>query len=136
MTGLTIGELGARAGVNIETLRYYERRGLLSPPARTNSNYRAYSDDTVRVVRFIKRAQELGFSLNEIKELLSLRAAPAAQCCDVRERAEQKIREIEQKIRSLQAMREALAVLTSECPGETPITECPILEAIDLEVKA
>lgn len=133
MSGLTIGEVGERAAVNIETLRYYERRGLLPPPPRTGSNYRTYPGETVKLVRFIKRAQELGFSLNEIKELVGLRAAPDAQCCDVRQRAEQKIKDIDNKIGSLQAMRKALSLLLVECPGEAPVAECPILEAIDLE---
>ena len=91
MNGLTVGEVAAHANVHIETLRYYERRGLLAKPPRSTSNYRHYPRGAVRRVRFIKRAQELGFSLKEIKELLVLRAAPRSRCADVRERATTKI---------------------------------------------
>ncbi|MGH8057434.1 MAG: MerR family transcriptional regulator [Candidatus Entotheonellia bacterium] len=129
MDQLTIGDVAQQADVHIETLRYYERRGLVARPSRSTSNYRLYSEDTVRRVRFIKGAQELGFSLKEILELLSLRAEPKSSCEDIRERAEAKIREIEEKIRSLQAMKQALAKLIAECSGSGPVTECPILES-------
>jgi MerR family mercuric resistance operon transcriptional regulator len=131
MNGLTVGEVAKRARVHIETLRYYERRGLLASPARSTSNYRLYADDTVRRVRFIKAAQELGFSLKEILELLSLRAEPNTSCEDIRERAEAKIKNLEEKIRSLRAMKQALTKLVAECSGSGPITECPILESFD-----
>ncbi|MGH7966196.1 MAG: MerR family transcriptional regulator, partial [Candidatus Binatia bacterium] len=130
---LTIGDVAKQANVHSETLRYYERRGLLARPLRSMSNYRLYPDDTVRRLRFIKHAQALGFSLKEIKELLSLRAAPKAQCADVRKRAEAKITDIEEKIRALQAMRKALSKLVAECSGRGPITDCPILESLDAE---
>lgn len=131
MDGLTIGEVAKRANVHIETLRYYERQGLMPRPRRSASNYRLYAEDTVRRVQFIKRAQELGFSLKEIRELLSLRAEPKTQCWEVRERAEAKIQDIEAKIAALQAMKHALAKLVAECSGEGPITACPILESFD-----
>jgi len=133
MPDLTIGEVAKRAGVHVETLRYYERRGLLREPPRTPSNYRVYPPDTVRRVRFIKRAQELGFSLKEINELLSLRATPKARCKDVRQRAETKLDDIEQKMRDLRRMKKALSGLVAQCSGKGPITACPILEAIDEE---
>ncbi len=133
MTGFTIGDVAKRAGVNIETLRYYERRRLIGKPPRTAANYRRYPEETVLRVRFIKRAQELGFSLKEIHELLSLRAAPRARCGDVRERAEEKMRDIDEKMRSLRRMKRALGNLVSECHGDGPVTECPILEALDTE---
>jgi MerR family copper efflux transcriptional regulator len=131
MDGLSIGDVAKQAKVHIETLRYYERRGLLASPPRTMSNYRLYSEETVRRVRFIKGAQELGFSLKEILELLSLRAEPKTSCEDIRECAEAKIKDIEEKIRSLQAMKQALAKLVTECSGSGPVTECPILESFD-----
>jgi len=131
MDGLTSGDLAKQANVHIETLRYYERRGLLASPPRGTSNYRLYSEDAVRRLHFIKEAQTLGFSLKEIKELLSLRAAPKTQCQDIRERAEAKIKDIEAKIRSLQGMKQALSKLVAECSGDGPITECPILDAVD-----
>jgi MerR family copper efflux transcriptional regulator len=131
MDDLTIGDVAKEAKVNIETLRYYERRGLLASPARSTSNYRLYAEDTVRRVRFIKSAQELGFSLKEILELLSLRAEPHTKCEDIRKRAEAKINDIEAKIASLRAMKQALTKLVAECAGSGPITECPILESFD-----
>ena len=133
MDGLTIGDVAKRADVNIETLRYYERRGLVARPPRSMSNYRLYPEDAVRRVRFIKRAQELGFSLKEIQELLSLRAAPKARCADVRGRALAKIDDIEERMRVLRAMKKALTKLVAECAGRAPVSECPILESFDAE---
>lgn len=133
MPDLTIGDIAKRAGVHVETLRYYERRGLVAEPPRTPSNYRAYPAATVRRVRFIKRAQELGFSLDEIAELLSLRAAPKARCRDVRHRAETKLEDIDRKLRDLRRMKKALSALVAQCTGHGPVTDCPILDAIDEE---
>src|SRR5215470_7354960 len=103
MERLTTGELAKRGGVNLETIRYYERRGLLPKPARSQSGYRAFSLDAVRRVRFIKQAQELGFSLKEIQELLALRIAPDSTQADVRARATRKIADIDAKIKKLRA---------------------------------
>lgn len=133
MMGLKVGEVAKQAGVNLQTIHYYERRGLLPKPPRTGSNYRAYPEDAVLRVRFVKRAQELGFTLKEIKELLSLRAAPRSRCVDVRKRAETKVRDIDDKVRTLQAMRKALTELIGECSGSGPVSQCPILEALDSE---
>jgi len=130
MNGLTIGEVAKRAQVHIETLRYYERRGLLASPLRSKSNYRQYTDDIVRRVRFIKAAQALGFSLKEIKELLSLRAAPQASCTDIRTRTETKITDIDAKIDWLIAMKQALSRLVEECSTNGPLTDCAILAAL------
>src|SRR5262245_51771528 len=115
MNGLTIGEVAAQARVHVETLRYYERRGLIEKPPRSASNYRLYPEEAVRRVRFIKRAQELGFSLKDIKELFSLRAAPEAECGDIRVHAEAKIKDIDEKLGSLMAMKRALSKLVAEC---------------------
>lgn len=131
MKELTISQLAERAGVTPQTLRYYELRRLLEEPPRTKSGYRRFREDTVPRLRFIRRAQELGFSLEEIRELLSLRATPGAQCEDVRRRTEGKIAEIEEKMRTLEAMRRSLRELVAQCSGERPVTECPILEALD-----
>lgn len=133
MTGLKVGEVAKQAGVNLQTIHYYERRGLLPKPPRTGSNYRAYPEDAVLRVRFVKRAQELGFTLKEIKELLSLRAAPRTRCADVRQRAQTKVQDIDDKVRTLQAMRKALTKLIGECSGKGAVTQCPILEALDSE---
>jgi MerR family copper efflux transcriptional regulator len=135
MNRLTIGEAAKQARVHTETLRYYERQGLVARPLRSVSNYRLYPGDIVQRLRFIKRAQTLGFSLQEIKELLSLRAAPKARCADVRLRAEAKIADIEARIRALESMKKALTRLVAECVGQKPITDCPILESLDAEEK-
>ena len=131
MDRLTIGELARRGGVNLETIRYYERRGLLAKPPRLASGYRAYSPEEVRRVRFIKAAQELGFSLKEIDELLALRVDPGRTCADVRVRAKAKIADIDEKIRQLSRMRESLVRVTSACSGRGPTSECPILDSME-----
>lgn len=131
MKRLRTGQVAREAGVNVETLRYYERRGLLEGPARTASNYRLYPENAVRRVRFIKLAQELGFTLDEIKELLLLRASPKAGCADVRARATAKVADIDGKLRLLRSMRRALSKLIDECSGTGPISVCPILESFD-----
>src|SRR5215813_13163844 len=133
MDGLTIGELAKQANVHVETLRYYERRGLMPKPHRTVSNYRVYSSENLRRLMFIKQAQGLGFSLNEIKKLLALRATPRARCADVRTYAAHKIEDIDGKIHSLARMRRTLKKLIAECSGEGPKTQCPILESLDSE---
>jgi MerR family transcriptional regulator, copper efflux regulator len=130
VNGLTIGEVAKRARVHVETLRYYERRGLLVKPLRSESNYRLYSEDTVRRVRFIKAAQALGFSLKEIQELLALQAAPQASCADIRTYTETKISDIDAKIDLLIAMKHALSKLAEECSTDGPLTDCPILMAL------
>lgn len=130
---LKIGQLARRGGVNLETIRYYERLGLLPKPPRTQAGYRVFPEDTIARVRFIKRAKELGFSLKEIKELLALRIEPGKTRADVRERAEAKISDIDEKIKSLREMRESLAKLTKVCSGDGPVNDCPILESLDYE---
>ena len=129
---MKIGAVAAGADVNIQTVRYYERRGLLPKPPRTKSNYRLYSEDSVRRVRFVQRAQELGFSLEEIKELLALRIDSRATPARVRERAAAKIANIDRRIRSLRSMRKTLTRLTAACSGgDGSIGDCPILAALD-----
>ncbi len=133
MKSLTIGHLAKQAGVNLETVRFYERRGLLPRPPRSASGYRLFPADAARRLRFIRRAQELGFSLNEIRELLSLRVSRTTRSADIRARAEAKVADIEAKIRSLESMRRTLRKLTKVCDGCAPATECPILESLDRE---
>ena len=131
MKGLTIGKIAKRAGVSIETLRFYEKQGLLEPPRRTESNYRIYPEEEITRLRFIKRAKTLGFSLREIRELLSLRHDPRATKADVKQRTEAKIEDIKERIDDLTRMLKALESLSSTCDGHGPISECPILEALD-----
>jgi MerR family copper efflux transcriptional regulator len=135
METLTIGRLAQEGGVNLETIRYYERQGLLPKPPRTTGGYRIFPKETARRLRFIKRAQELGFSLNEIRELLELRIKPGAKRVDMRARAEAKMRDIDHKIRTLQAMKKPLRQLTERCDGCGPLAECPILESLDEETE-
>lgn len=133
MERLTTGKLAKQGAVNLETIRYYERRGLLQRPPRTPSGYRAFPSDAVRQVRFIKRAQELGFSLKEIKDLLSLRIDSRTTCARVLARTEAKIADIEKKIRTLRAMRSALRRLAAACSGRGSVRGCPILESLNAE---
>lgn len=128
--GLSSGQVARKAGVNIETLRYYERRRLLPLPPRTEGGYRVYPPEAVRQVRFIKRAQGLGFTLEEIQELLRLSQAGTGRCRDVRERVQQKIASIDEKVRQLQHMRAALTTLASTCSGSMA-PECPILDELE-----
>lgn len=131
MERLTISRLARSAGVNLETVRYYEREGLLPKPPRTSSGYRAFPQEATRRLRFIKRAKELGFSLREIRELLSLRMKPGTGRAAIRTRADAKIADVEQKIRTLQAIRKALRTLTDRCDRCGSIGDCPILESLD-----
>src|SRR5437762_3795951 len=133
MEALTRGQLAQARRVNSETRRYYERRGLLPKPPRTPTGYRTFGTDAVRRLRFIKHAQELGFSLKEIKELLALRVDARTSCADVRKRAEAKLADIDQKLRALRAMKRALVRLTAACVGGGPVSTCPILESLDHE---
>ena len=131
MENLTIGKLARQANVGVETLRYYERRGLIEPQRRTDAGYRLYDDDARRRLQFIRRAQTLGFSLDEIAELLSLSNQPTASAADVKRLAQAKIDDIEARIRDLERMKTALSSLEDQCPGHAGTTaECPILAAL------
>ncbi len=131
MEYLTTGQLAKKARVNVETVRYYERRGLIPEPPRRDSGYRQYSHEMVTRIQFIKHAKELGFSLKEIDELLSLRLDPKTPCLEVKKRTEAKISDIEEKIKSLQQMKKSLVKLKAACNGQGFINECPILEALE-----
>ena len=128
---LTIGRLAKDAGVSVETVRFYEREGLIAQPARPDAGYRNYDQQTARRIRFIREAQELGFSLTEIGQLLSLRVDPKRSCVQVKDAAEAKIASIDEKIATLRTMRKALVDITNTCSGRGPTTECPILDALD-----
>ena len=130
MIGLTTSKLAKAAGVNVETLRYYERRGLLPEPPRRASGYRSYPLENVERLRFIKGAQALGFTLEEIQQLLSLRVDTQATAEDVRQQAQEKVVQIEAKIAALQTMHDALVSLINQCHGTGPTSECPILDAM------
>ncbi len=130
MRPMTIGRLAREAGVGVETIRFYERRGLIEQPRKPEEGgFRKYSDEIVERVRFIRRAQELGFSLHEIEELLSLRADPATDSGDVRERAEVKLHQVNEKMAQLGRIGAALEHLIAMCPGRGALEACSIMEA-------
>lgn len=132
MSDLTIGKAAQAAGVNVETIRFYERQRLIEqPPRPAHGGYRSYPEDTIRRVRFIRRAQDLGFSLREIADLLSLRTAAAADAADVRRRALDKLRDVDEKIDRLQRIRAGLSELLEACPGKGALRCCAIYEALE-----
>jgi Hg(II)-responsive transcriptional regulator len=126
---VTIGEAARLAGVGVETVRFYEREGLIAQPEREGGRFRRYPSATVIRLRFIRRAKELGFSLEETRELLQLGEDPETACDEVRGRAEEKIRAIDEKMAGLARIRDALVQLTAAC-CEAPTGTCPILEAL------
>jgi MerR family Zn(II)-responsive transcriptional regulator of zntA len=129
---LTIGKLAALAKTSTDTLRYYEREGLIEPADRTESGYRLYDKDSARRIHFIKQAQHCGFTLTEIRDLLVLRNRDAACCGDVRTRAIEKKLQLEHKIKAMKSMSKALDHLIAGCADETqPIGECTILAALE-----
>jgi Hg(II)-responsive transcriptional regulator len=129
VSGIKIGHLASRAGVGVDTVRFYEKRGLLAEPERTTSGYRTYDPATVVRLRFIVRAKELGFTLREIGALLALRGE-GDSCADVRELAARKIEEIDHRIQSLEQIRAALAHLASRCEERATPGDCALLEAL------
>ncbi len=132
---MKIGEVAKAAGVGIDAVRFYEREGLIPEPARRPSGYRMYSPDVVLSLRFIRRAKELGFSLKEISELLSLETSAEATAADVRQVAEAKLADIEERIRALQRMRRALRKATESCTGQGSTSGCSILQTLNREEK-
>jgi MerR family mercuric resistance operon transcriptional regulator len=131
MGKLTTGKLSKEARANIETIRYYERQGLIEEPPRSESGYRLFSEGTVERIRFIRNAQRLGFTLKEIKDILALKITPNARCANVKMKSEQKIKEIEEKINALQEMKRALQELSSMCEITSGIEECHILQILE-----
>ncbi len=130
-TDLKIGQLAKQVGVNIETVRYYERLNLLGPTSRLPSGYRLYNREAQRRLRFIKNAQALGFTLHEIEELLDLRVSSTARCGDVQRTAEAKLKHVEAKVRDLQALARALRSLIRDCRAGQPTDRCPILQSLE-----
>lgn len=127
-TELTIGRLADEAGVNVETIRYYQRRGLMAEPDKPTSGHRRYASDSIKRVRFIKRAQVLGFTLDEVGSLLELDEACA--CTETRELATHKLQVIEEKLADLKAMRKALTALLRQCDEGATRGNCPIIHAL------
>jgi DNA-binding transcriptional MerR regulator len=129
---LTIGKVASQAEVTADTLRYYEREGLIKPSGKSSGGFRLYSKDSIQRLRFIKRAQACGFALSEIRELLVLRNRDSACCGDVRTRAVEKKLQLEAKIRALRTMSKALDRLIADCTDEAhPVEKCPIITALE-----
>ncbi len=130
MNALTIGKLSKMAGVTNDTIRFYERYGLIEPVGRSESNYRLYRKEDANRLRFIKRAKQLGFTLNEIKDLLALSQNPHATKADIKATTEKKAKDIEQKIHDLSKMLQAITHLVDLCDGHGSADECPILQSL------
>ena len=131
MGSLTIGALAERAGVGVETVRFYERRGLVRRPARPQAGYRSYPEEAVGRIRFIRNAQALGFTLQDVKELLALRVTPGTSCAAVRSRAAAKAADVKRRVGDLERIGAALEKLIAMCPGRGALAECSILDALD-----
>jgi len=131
MNSIGIGTLAKRAGVSIDTVRYYEKSGLLAPASRLASGYRRYSDEQVFRLRFIRRAQELGFTLKDIRELLGI--SKQKDVAKVKRAAERKLADVEERLLALTRMRDGLATLVATCPGHGRAADCPILKALGEE---
>ena len=129
--GLRIGQLASAASVNVQTVRYYERRGLLDTKRRTAGGYREYEPEAVTRLRFIKHAQALGFSLKEIQELLTMRVSHVAACAAVERRTREKISVVDRKIRELGRLKHSLERLAAACEARTSTAECPVLESLE-----
>lgn len=131
MHTMTIGQVAREAGIGVETVRFYEREGLLEAPARRASGYRQFAPPAVDRLRFIKQAQRLGFTLREIKDLLALKLDAGATRAQIRDRAVAKVADIDGRIKELKRMKQALAPLIAACDGKGKLDGCPILAAIE-----
>lgn len=129
---LRIGKVAKQAGVNVQTLRYYERRGLLNPSGRLESGYRLYPPGAAQRVRFIKNAQAIGFTLREISGLLRLRVSHKAHCGDVKRKAQTHLKDVKEKIIKLQAIERVLGDLIKTCNDRATTDHCPILKTLDV----
>ncbi len=131
METMKIGEFARKGGVNVQTVRYYERRGLLPEPERRESGYREYTLDSLARLQFIRRSQELGFTLSEIEELLALRTDPQTTAAQVKAKAEAKIADIDSRLRDLRQIQHGLEHLAGQCRGGSgPTGDCPLLAAM------
>ena len=129
---LTIGQLAKAAGVNVQTVRFYEREGILKPQTRLDSGYRVYNEDSLKRLHFIRQAKDLGFSLDEIQGLLNLRVRSVDRCSQVRSKAEQKLKDVRQKITHLKKLERTLKSLVSDCENRVVSDCCPIIEKMEV----
>jgi len=130
---LQIGTVAKRAGVNIQTIRYYERRNILKPVEIKDSGYRLYAEDAIKTIAFVKHAQELGFKLDEIKQLLNLRAPSVGRCDSVRNKSNLRLSDIQEKIRMLKAMERTLKKLIKDCENNKTSKGCPIIDSLEVQ---
>lgn len=128
---IQIGQLANKSGVNIQTIRYYERRGLIKPKRIKESGYRLYDEGAVRTISFIKQAKELGFSLKEIDSLIKLRSPSKANCAKVKDRAGLKLQDVREKLGKLKKMEKSLLALIDDCAKEQTFDVCPIITALE-----
>lgn len=128
--GLTSGQLAKAAGVGVETIRFYEKEGILDAPARTRAGYRMYDSGALQRIQFVHQAQSLGFTLREIRELLALDRQPDAECDDLRDRTVDKLRVVGEKIAELQRMHGALSSLLASCEAGQPLRDCPVMKGL------
>jgi MerR family mercuric resistance operon transcriptional regulator len=133
VTLLTIGQVAKQTRVTVETVRFYEKQGLIGTPQRSDAGYRQYPEDTVKRVRFIQNAKDVGFTLKDIAELLALRREPGTSCTDIKLRATRKMEEVDRKIQDLDHIRDALAGLIMTCSGSGAASQCPILEQLEFD---
>ena len=131
MSIYSIGQVAKQSGVSVETIRFYEKEGLIEKPERKESGYRQFNEEAIKRLAFIRKAKSLGFTLNEIQELLSLKSNESGDCENVKQLAGEKLVDIEQKINSLKRMKRVLNNLVDQCPGNGAKSNCPILEALD-----
>ena len=130
---LQIGAIAKEAKVNIQTIRYYERRNILKPTQIKESGYRLYAEDAVKTVAFVKHAQELGFSLDEIKQLINLRAPSVGRCESVRKRAKDRLSDVQEKLKLLRQIEKTLKKLINDCESNKTIRECPIIDSLEVK---
>ena len=133
--GSTIGQLAKVSGVNVETIRFYEKKGIIAQPVKPKQGYRQYPDETITRIRFIKRAKSLGFNLREISDLLSLSSDGMTNCEDIKARAIEKINEIKEKINRLESMKQALEILSASCGKPQFSDRCPLIDALNADSK-
>lgn len=133
MQTLSIGQVAQRADTSVDTIRYYERNGLIDAPARRASGYRSYTPEVIQRLRFIRRAKDLGFTLSEIGELMSLTSQAQRDMGSMKQAAQNKLVMVEEKLRELERIRSALRQLIAACPGQGALEHCPIVEALNQE---
>jgi Cu(I)-responsive transcriptional regulator len=133
MKMLNIGQVAKQTGVTVEAIRFYEKQNLIATPQRSQSGYRQYPLETIKRVRFIQHAKDAGFTLKDVGELLALRREPGTSCTDIKLCTLKKIEEVDKKISDLNKIREALSRMIMKCSGRGALSECPILEELELD---